>query len=136
MCVFLPTLFKSSLLLKEFLECASAMPLDKLFHGVYILLRRKCVLGSLTDVRSEETWNWWQRPCWPWCQRHCFAPYLVFCFHRTSLLSLAHAQSCKSVRNRLFLVLFSGLSNRVFRIFFLKAGIVIFFEVCFAMDTL
>ncbi len=34
------------LLLKEFTECASAMSLGKLFHGVAILLRRKCVLGS------------------------------------------------------------------------------------------
>ena len=44
-----------SLLLKELTECASAMSLGKLFYGVAILLRRKCVLGSLPDVRSRES---------------------------------------------------------------------------------
>ena len=64
LCVFLPTLFnyKSSLLLKEFTECTVAMSLGKLFHGVVILLRRKCVLGSLPEVRSRESWNACLRP--------------------------------------------------------------------------
>ena len=54
-----------------------------------------------------------------------FARVLVFCFHRTSLPSLDRAQSCKSLWNRFFLVLFSGLLNLVFRVFFRKTGGVI-----------
>ena len=47
--------YESSLLLKEFSECAIAMSLGKLFHGVAILLKRKCVLGLLPDVRLRES---------------------------------------------------------------------------------
>ena len=53
-----------------------------------------------------------------------FAPGLVFCFHRTSLLSLDNAQSCKSVWNSLFIVL-SVLSKQVLRVIFRKASGVI-----------
>ena len=57
--MFLPTSFKykSSLLLKEFTECASAMSFEKLFHVVDILLRRKCVRGSFPLVRYRESWG-------------------------------------------------------------------------------
>ena len=115
-----PTLFnyKSSLLLKEFIECASGIFLGKLFHGVAILLRRKCVLGSFPDVRLE-------RAGMDVFGLLYFYLILVFCFHCTSLPYLDRVQSCKSLWNRLFRVLFSGLSNLVFRVFLRKAGGVI-----------
>ena len=54
--LFLRTLFKhkSSLLFNEFTESSS---FRKLFHGVAILLRRKCVLGSFPYVCSRENWK-------------------------------------------------------------------------------
>ena len=56
MCVFLPTWFKykSSMLFKDFTECASAMPFGKLFQELAILLRKKCVLGSYPLVHLSE----------------------------------------------------------------------------------
>ena len=51
-CVFLPTWFKykSSLLFKEFTECARAMPYGKLFQELAILLRMKSVFVSFPLV--------------------------------------------------------------------------------------
>ena len=57
--------------------------------------------------------------------RFYFVQVLVYCLHRTSLSFLDHAQSCKSVWNLLILVLFSGMSTQVFRVFFRKTDVVI-----------
>ena len=51
---------KLDLINKSLFECFSVDVvyfgfLKALFHGVVILLRRKCVLGSLPDVRSRES---------------------------------------------------------------------------------
>ena len=42
-------------LLKEFTECASEMSVGEFFHGVAILLRRECVLGSFLLFCSRES---------------------------------------------------------------------------------
>ena len=55
--VFLATWFnyKSNLLLKVYTECVSAISFGKLFNGVTILLRRKCVLVSFPLIRLRES---------------------------------------------------------------------------------
>ena len=92
------------------------------------LLRQIVPWGRLKKMCSQRvSWCSFTRKKLKWISSACFifAPVLVFCFHGTSLFSLDHIQSCKSVWNRNFLVFFSGLSNQVFRTFFCKAGRVI-----------
>ena len=87
------------------------MSLDQLFHGVAILARFLIFAHERAEMDVIGLFY--------------FAQVLVFCFHSTSLPSLDHAQSCKSVKNHLFLVLFSSQSNQLFRVFFRKASCVI-----------
>ena len=112
--------YKSSLLLNEFFNQV----------GKRNVFRRIALWGRQfvkKEVRSRLV-SWCSLTIeLKWISSVCYILQMVYYifFHRTSLPSLEHVQSCKSRLNLLFLVLFSCLSNLFFLVYFRKKGSVI-----------
>ena len=81
--------------------CVISLEIVKFLHGVDILLRRKCILGSFLDVPSQDNWNRCLRPV-------TLCSGLRIFFHRTILPSLDLEQYCKSEKMSSFSSCFQG----------------------------